>query len=103
MRAEFTLTMPGIGSWNGKWSYGEGKHFIMVVTISKKKAKQLFGISDEVRWRHSWGDGWTAEVTGRLMKKGERKKQSDGFCGHDWMVGSIVENGRIGYSKEVGE
>jgi hypothetical protein len=98
-RVEFVLTMPNIGSWNGDWS-GEEKHFAVVEHIKDAKVKELFGDRPERSWRHHWDDGWSACVSARLMKKGERTKKSDGFCGYEWMAKSILKIGKIRYSRE---
>lgn len=46
-------------------------------------------------WYYSFGDGWAASVSARVMSKGERSSRSDGFCGYDWMVRSILTHGDI--------
>jgi hypothetical protein len=94
-RVMFSLSMPGISSWNGKWS-GEGKRYFITKTISDKLATRL-GISDQkpTSWRYNWDDGWSAQVTATVLKKGERAGKSDGFCGYGWMVSSILIHGDI--------
>jgi hypothetical protein len=102
IRVEFKLSMPGKASWDGHWS-GEGKHYARVQTITNKAAVKLFG-SD---WNHrpaedtrrsfsyNWSDGWSAQVTVRIMFAGEKARKSDGFAGYDWMIDSILRHGEI--------
>lgn len=93
-RVEFRLSMPGVGSWNGKWT-GESNNYTIVRSLSDKKIEEL-GISDGgMDWSYSFGDGWRASVGARIMAVGEKAKKSDGFCGYDWMVDSIVDNNAI--------
>lgn len=93
-RIEFTLSMPGRSSWDGGWS-GQGNHYAVVRTLPDAKVAELAGRS----WSYSFGDGWIARVDTREVPKGEHTRKSDGFCGYDWMVTSILERGRI----ETGE
>jgi hypothetical protein len=88
-RILFTLSMPNSGSWNGKWS-GEGRAYCKTKTITDKRAGELGILEDNERnWYHHWSDGWTACISGRILKKGERAPKSAGFCGYDWMVTNI--------------
>lgn len=85
-RVEFRLTMPGVASWDGKWS-GEGRNYVIYETLS---AAEIEHLSIPTSWRYAWDDGWCAEVRARVMEKGERKQKSDGFNGYDWMVRNIL-------------
>lgn len=97
-RVEFQLTMPGKNSWNGKWS-GEDKFFAIYKNMTEKKVKEL-ELSEEVKqYGYSWGDGWRASIKVRILKKGEKKKKSEGFCGYNWMVSNIVMYGSA-YGKD---
>jgi hypothetical protein len=88
-RVEFTLTMPNVGSWNGRWS-GEGKHYTIVRRLTNADVNRL-GLPQS--WYHNFGDGWGASVSARVLGKGERPKRSAGFCGYDWMVDRILRWG----------
>ncbi len=99
VRVEFTLTMSKIRSWDGKWSYGEGKNFIVGKKLSPEKVNDLFKGADEASWTYSWDDGWSACVTARILTMGKRSKPSDGFAGYEWMVDSIINHGRIKYER----
>lgn len=91
-RVEFKLSMPGRNSWNGKWS-GSSNNYVVYKTLPADKVEELSKTGGY--WSYSFGDGWTAGVTMRVLPKGERKIKSSGFCGYDWMVGSIISKGRI--------
>jgi hypothetical protein len=91
-RIEFRLSMPGVASWNGRWS-GEGKNYVIIKTLSDKAAEHLLCGGKSKAWGHFWSDGWSARVTARIMGTGERRLKSDGFCGYDWMVTNILSHG----------
>lgn len=89
----FILTMPGVGSWNGKWS-GEGKLYCKTRSLEKKRELELDGKSFGYRWE----DGWYASV--KVQKTDSREatkmsKASNGFCGYEWMIDSIIKNNKI--------
>jgi len=92
----FSLSMPGSPSWNGKWS-GQDKCYVLVKSFSstiksKEKAKKIL---EKKSFHYRWEDGWAArvEVT-KISPKEARalKKKTQGFCGYDWMVDSIVRH-----------
>jgi len=91
-RVEFKLTMPGRGSWNGEWS-GDGDLYLTWRSLSQKVINDLKLNTGTQVWRYSWGDGWTAQVSARVMEAGERKRKSSGFCGYEWMVDNILDHG----------
>ncbi len=95
----FELSMPGVGSWNGRWS-GEGIRYVKLLSLGRGKqateheAKIVAGSS----YYYSFGDGWAASVSARAVNTTEARKLrrlSAGFCGYDWMVDEIVEHGHI--------
>ncbi len=90
IRVEFILSMPGVNTWNGRWS-GEAKRYAIVRTVEH----ELITLCPHLSWGYNFGDGWYASVAGRIMNSGERAKKSDGFCGYDWMVDSIIRYGSI--------
>ena len=92
VRVAFRLSMPGCPSWNGHWS-GEGRNYIIVKSLSEDSAKILLAGEAEKSWRHYWEDGWCAQVTARVVPKGEKLLKSAGFCGYDWMVENILDHG----------
>lgn len=89
-RVEFTLSMPGRASWDGRWS-GEDQRFAVVRTVSDLKAREL--TAGPAYWNHAWNDGWCAAVSARIMQPGERRKKSAGFNGYEWMVDNIIDHG----------
>lgn len=93
----FELTMPGCGSWNGKWS-GECRLY-----AKSKKNNQVPNDIVGKRFYYRWDDGWTACVSvNKVDCKTERRimRQSSGFCGYDWMIDSIIKYGKILTKKE---
>lgn len=102
MIVSFQLTMPNVGSWNGKWS-GEGSKYYVIKKVSERwiKKQEHFKTLLEANkdsWHYSWSDGWGANVTAEIVTSYEaskRRKQSSGFCGYEWMVDSIMWYGEI--------
>jgi len=90
-KVEFKLAMPGVASADGKWS-GQDKNY----TITKELTKdQVAKLGDKKYWAYSFGDGWVAGIKARVLNKDTQQKESDGFCGYDWMVESILKTGMI--------
>ena len=86
----FELSMPGVGSWDGKWS-GRKNYY----AICRRKPK---GANLRKYYRYDFGDGWVAGVSVREVDSREAQKirrKSCGFCGYDWMITSILTDGRI--------
>lgn len=100
MRIEFKLSMPGRASWNGGWS-GEEKNYSIVRNLSAASVAKLLGDKDERYWSYSFGDGWCAGVTARVVAPGKKLRKSDGFNGYDWMVDSILAHGSILNSAQI--
>ena len=95
----FTLSMPHRASWNNKWS-GEGIKYVRSRSFYKKDFEALPpNIIGNHRYR--WDDGWEANVNVKLVKSAKEKNKiihgSAGFCGYDWMINSLLKNGRISY------
>ena len=88
-RIIFRLTMPGVASWNGKWS-GDGRNYTIVRKMSDTAANKLPSGSNTASWSHHWDDGWSARITASIVAPGERCKKSDGFYGYEWMVSNIL-------------
>lgn len=91
----FTLSMPSVGSWNGRWS-GEKD---LYVRFRKLTNKQLTESSIEERsYSYNFGDGWRAGINVRVVDSKERQllqRKSKGFAGYEWMIDSIIKNGKI--------
>jgi hypothetical protein len=94
--ALFTLTMPNIGSWGGKWT-GDGATYTRTKRIISRN-KNIYPLCEEGNYYHNFGDGWGANVSVRFVTEREAKqadKKTKGFCGYEWMVDSILKNGKI--------
>ena len=88
----FELTMPGRGSWNGRWS-GEDRRYIR--TRDERKVPGEIWDKD---FFYRWDDGWEACVSVDRMPASEARKlerKSNGFCGYDWMIESLIKDGYI--------
>ena len=98
MKLAFILTMPNVGSWDGKWS-SEGKLYAIVRELGRgkeaeEKAKEL----DGKNYYYSWSDGWGANIEVKIVKGAEStklKRKSVGFAGYDWMIDSILKYDKI--------
>lgn len=99
----FELTMPDVGSWNGKWS-GAGRFYGKVVNIGRSKEAKDKGASilSDQPYRYRWDDGWSAGVKVSQVDAKEAarlrrviRKADEGFCGYDWLVDSIIHYGDI--------
>ena len=95
----FKLSMPGVGSWNGRWS-SESRLFVKVVSLGcsslaiAREAEIVAGSP----YHYDFGDGWAASVSARAVDAREARslrKRSSGFCGYDWMIDEIRAEGRI--------
>jgi hypothetical protein len=91
MLLAFELSMPGVNSWNGRWT-GERQSYVKVINVGAKSLAQ------PGRYAYDFGDGWRAAVTVRLVDSQTARKlrrKSAGFCGYDWMCNEICHYGRI--------
>lgn len=96
----FELTMPNVGSWNGKWT---GANRLYVRTRKEREVPKDY-------WNKSffyrWDDGWTARVSTIRMPVAEARRlerKSNGFRGYDWMIESIIKYGGIFTEQELEE
>lgn len=88
----FTLSMPTSGSWNGRWS-GEDRVYARIFH-NNDVPKDIIGKD----FYYNWDDGWCACVSVTKVDSKEAakiRKKSAGFCGYDWMIESIIKNGKI--------
>ena len=93
----FQLTMPGVGSWNGKWTQADR---LFVRTRRECDVPKEYWDKD---FYYHWDDGWTACVTTTRMPANEARKlerKSDGFSMYDWMIPSIIKYGEIRYERD---
>ncbi len=94
MLIAFELSMPNKASWNGKWS-GEGRPYVKIRDLPKSVAYDVLIPS---QYHYQCDDGWCACVSVCRVnsKEAERlRKKSVGFYGYDWMIESIISNGKI--------
>ena len=95
----FELSMPSVGSWNGKWS-GEKDMYVKVVNIPNRNGalQKAEAILSNRCYDYDFGDGWRASVcVNKVDPKDATKlrRKTKGFCGYDWMVDSIMEHLKI--------
>lgn len=94
--ALFVLTMPGVNSWNGKWS-GEGNYYARVHKVFNR-GKSLYPELKEGNFAYRWDDGWCASIKVTFVTPSEAKKaqkHSKGFCGYEWMIDDLLKYGTI--------
>lgn len=90
----FFLSMPNVGSWNGRWS-GAGEQYVCTRTVKSDKADTIL---QGHNYYYNFGDGWGASVSVKLVDGREAsklRKHSHGFCGYEWMIDEIVTLGKI--------
>lgn len=106
MQLAFTLSMPSRNSWNGKWS-GEDKLYVIVKTFTgTKEIAKAVEVAAKHSYSYRWSDGWAARIDVKVLQPGDAKRlraKSQGFCGYDWMVTSILSHGAIYAAHEVPE
>lgn len=99
MILSFTLSMPNVGSWNGKWSGAEN---LYARTVNFGNSRAAFAkaqqILDKGYYHYNFGDGWAAGITVKAVDAREAtriRKHSNGFCGYEWMIDAIRQWGAI--------
>lgn len=95
MILQFTLSMPNIGSWNGKWTGSENLYAKVINFGKSKKAKEIL---EHGHYYYDFGDGWTARIDVAQIDAARARKvrrASNGFCGYEWMIESIRYYGDI--------
>jgi len=100
MRIEFKLSMPNVGSWNGRWT-GQDRNYVHYRNIPKDIVSFLGLDKKEGYWHYNFGDGWSAGIRARVMETGKKEKKSDGFYGYEWMIDSIIKINKIVSQQEV--
>jgi len=105
MILSFEITMPNVGSWNGKWTGKENLHFAFR-NMPKKEAKKFMAGKEAENFYYNFGDGWGANVKMKpidAITKAKIQRKNSGFLGYDWMIDSIFKHGKIIIEREVGE
>ena len=92
----YTLSMPNVGSWNGRWT-GESNLYCIIKRYPKSSDIPEKVLSKQ-NYYYNFGDGWGAniscsKITGKEITK--YRKASKGFQGYEWMVKEIEQLGRI--------
>jgi len=82
----FELSMPNVGSWDGRWRGSKSKY-----TVESKLPKDKLHLIGK-SFYYNFGDGWGASVSCRLKS---RERPTNKFCGYEWMVKSIIKNEKI--------
>lgn len=93
----FVLTMPGRGSWDGRWS-GDDVVFAKCKMLTQGKIDELLKGKSEVNFSYRWDDGWRANIEVfhvTAQDKVKLMRKSCGFSSYDWMIDSIIEYGDI--------
>lgn len=85
VRVIFKLSMPGVSSWNGKWSGADNNYSVARQLSSDTAARVLAARSHH----HNFGDGWRARVDAHLAAT--REKVSGQFCGYEWMIDDFIK------------
>ena len=96
---QFTLSMPNVGSWNGKWTGADRIHARARSITPRTREEEIDGES----FYYDFGDGWGASVRCKKIDSKEAAKvrrRSQGFCGYDWMINDILKYGEILGTKE---
>ncbi len=92
----YTITMPNVGSWNGKFSGAD--NFYGTVRSYPSKSDVPAKVLSKKSFYYNLGDGWGASVSCEEIptnKKSVIMKRSQGFMGYDWMIHEIEHYGRI--------
>ena len=85
-RVVFKLCLPGSG--------GSG-NFFNAINLSDRTTKKILGDSNHGSWCYTFGDGTRLFVTADIAPYGKRLQKSNGFCGYDWAIDSIIRCGEI--------
>jgi len=97
----FKLSMPNVGSWNGKWTGAD--NFYCRARSYAPKSEKIKNVLASPNHYYNFGDGWGTSINVEecTAKEAARfKRISVGFFGYDWMIDEIEEYGRILTLKE---
>ncbi len=90
----YTLSMPNNNAWNGKWT-GNSKSYTDDRKVNIEEGKKILA---KAPFFYNFGDGWRAKVDVKQVTRPEAAKaakKSDGFCGYNWMITSIIIHNNI--------
>jgi len=98
MILSFTLTMPIVKTWNGKWTGSDSLYVVCrPIRFTKNDADKYASIIGK-SFYYRFSDGWVACVSVEEVNSSTARRlrrNSKGFCGYEWMVNSIINNGSI--------
>lgn len=97
MTIAFILSMPGNNAWNGRWS-GEGQCYAVLRRFSNSRGTKLANAVVGKSFGYNFRDGWFARIEVKAVdgiESRKLRKASQGFCGYEWMIDSIVSDGAI--------
>ena len=94
MILSFRLSMPNVGSWNGKWTASE-RNYVLCRKVSKEDGLKIL---ESKSYYYNFGDGWGASIAVQKIDGKEAAKirrHSDGFSSYEWMIDTIILYGEI--------
>lgn len=98
MTIAFILSMPNVGSWNGRWSGADNVYAVVKSFPGKARGAHAANLTLRKHFSYNFGDGWRASIEVRAVDSAEARrlrKVSKGFCGYEWMIDSILKDGAI--------
>ena len=79
MLIAFELSMPHVGSWNGRWT-GEDRLYARVVNFtnrygtSKASKDKANSILEKENYHYNFGDGWGANIEVKVVSASQATK-----------------------------
>jgi len=92
MILSYVITMPSVGSWNGKWSGSNNFYARTRNYRGKEGTEKATKILNGGPYYYRWDDGWGASIDVQKIDGKEKKRidrKTKGFIGYDWMIDSI--------------
>ena len=90
----FILSMPNIGRWEGSENLYVRTHSF----TTKKEKEKVRELLKTGYFHYNFGDGWAVGVSldeVNAQEASKLRKASNGFCGYEWMIDSIIDHGYI--------
>ena len=89
------LTMPNVGSWDGKWHKTVDEYSKEVKILKGAIPDETYNKlknGEEISGYYNFGDGWGANVT---IKRKNKEKVSGNFSSYSWMIKTLLKDGFI--------